>query len=196
MSDIQKWDEINGTGNSQFRLNAFLESTEDCYAILQLAYSGDIRFRFSSYDFLRRSGKKPEMQEYDVVYAGVLPEFIDMNWMLEKLYEQFNLEHPKDFRGHSLSVSDVVLMKVNGAVSSHYVDSIGFKELRDFFQPENYLRNAELVMEDDYGMLDGIINNGKSEQATALEAKPSVLEQLRNTPVSEKVDPSGREEIR
>ncbi|MBR3126381.1 MAG: DUF4316 domain-containing protein, partial [Mogibacterium sp.] len=64
--------------------------------------------------------------------------------------------HPEDFRGHSLSVSDIVAIRQNGIVSCHYVDSIGFKELPDFLKPENYLKNAEMAMEDDYGMIDGI----------------------------------------
>ena len=93
--------------------------------------------------------------------------------LLESLYEKFNLYHPEDFRGHSLSVSDIVALKANDVVSCHYVDTIGFKELTDFMKPENYLKNAEMSMEDDYEMIDGVINNGKGMDS--LE-KPSVLE--------------------
>ena len=166
---------------SEARMEEFLHSPQDAYAILQLP-SGDMnRGRiFLSYDELRRQGEKPELQHYHAVYTGVPPRLNDRNRILESLYEQFNLSHPADFKGRSLSVSDIVLMKLNGQVSSHYVGSIGFKELPDFIQPENYLRNAEMALEDDYGMLDGIINNGKSALAQAPEEKPSVLEQLRS----------------
>ena len=73
------------------------------------------------------------------------------------------MDHPADFKGHSLSVSDIVALKQNGVVSCHYVDSIGFRELPNFLKPENYLKNAEMAMEDDYGMIDGIINNGPKD---------------------------------
>ena len=86
------------------------------------------------------------------------------------IYQRFNVDHPADFKGHSLSVSDIVALKQNGAVSCHYVDSIGFRELPNFLKPENYLKNAEMLLEDDYGMIDGIINNGpKQPTVTELE---------------------------
>ena len=108
-----------------------------------------------------------------MVYAAALPAYRNQTQLLEGLYEKFNIDHPSDFRGHSLSVSDIVALRVNGVVSSHYVDSFGFKELPEFIKPENYLKAAEMSMEDDYGMLDGIINNGPREE------KRSVLEQLK-----------------
>lgn len=74
-------------------------------------------------------------------------------------------------------------------VSCHYVDSFGFAELLDFMKPENYLKNAEMAMEDDYGMIDGIINNGK---APATEEKPSVLEKLKEQPVADTPKKSSR----
>ena len=131
---------------------------------------------------------------------------------LEDLFYKFNNEWPKDFGGHSLSVSDIVAIKQDGHVSYHYCDSVGFQELPDFRQPDNYLKNAEVSVEDDYGMIDGIINNGpkqptvaeleeqvKSGQsisvldlARAVHAekqhkKPSVLEQLKNQPKQSKI---------
>ena len=163
-------------------MEEFLRSVQDAYAILQMP-SGDMnRGRiFLSYDALRRQGEKPEFQHYETVYTGELPKLNDRNRMLESLYEQFNRSHPADFKGRSLSVSDIVLLKVHGQVTCHYVDAIGFKELPDFIQPENYLRNAKMALENDNGLLDGIINNGKSELAKVPEEKPSVLEQLRDT---------------
>ena len=77
---------------------------------------------------------------------------------------------------HSLSVSDIVALRQNGVVSCHYVDSIGFQELPGFLKPEKYLKAAEKAMEDDYGMIDGVINNGKKEEPVE---KASVLDQLK-----------------
>ena len=91
---------------------------------------------------------------------------------------------PGDFTGHSLSVSDIVALRQAGVVSYHYCDSIGFQELPNF-RPENYLKTAELSTEDDYGMIDGIINNGKQPAAAEpenLTKKPSVLEKLKTQP--------------
>jgi len=89
------------------------------------------------------------------------------------------VERPGDFVGHSLSVSDIVALKLDGKVSYHYCDSIGFKELPDF-RPDNPLRNAEMSTEDDYGMIDGIINNGRREETVAKSSRPSILAQLRD----------------
>jgi len=154
-----------------------MDSSTDAYAILQLCRTDDtVMERFESLASLNRMGKEPELDHYEVVYTADLTPYKDQSMMLEGLYEKFNLDHPSDFRGHSLSVSDIVAIKSDGMVSSHYVDSIGFAELPGFMKPENYLKNAEMAMEDDYGMIDGILNNGKKE--TDIE-RPSVLEQLK-----------------
>lgn len=112
------------------------------------------------------------------------------------------MNRPADFTGHSLSVSDIVALKQDGVVSYHYCDSVGFQKLPGFMS-ENYLKAAEMSLEDDYGMIDGIINNGqkstlsdleqqlKSGQSISLmdlaeaiqrEKKPSVLKKLREQP--------------
>ena len=165
---IQKWDEINGTGSSEERMEAFLTSETDTYAILQLRYTEETAYeRFESMEGL-----------------PLLP-YKDLNTMLEQTYEKFNLDHPADFRGHSLSVSDIIAIRQNGVVSCHYVDSIGFRTLPEFLKPENYLKNADMSMEDDYGMIDGIVNNGKADRIKeAEEQRPSVLEQLKAGPAA------------
>ena len=179
---IQKWDEINGTGSSEDRMEAFLSSETDTYAILQLSYDQPEQTafeRFESLNGLARQGKQPNIDHYEVVYTAPLLPYKDLGTMLEQMYEKFNIDHPADFRGHSLSVSDIIAIRQNGIVSCHYVDSIGFKELPEFLKPENYLKNAEMAMEDDYGMIDGIINNGKADRIKDMEEKrPSVLEQV------------------
>lgn len=178
---IEKWDDVHGNTVPNERMAAFLESSTDSYAVLQLKRIDETRDeRFESLSTLQRRGKEPDIEHYDVVYAGTLPPYTDQSVMLESLYTKFNMDHPEDFRGHSMSVSDIVALKVENEVFFHYVDTFGFKELPDFMKPENYLKNAEMAMEDDYGMLDGIINNGKSP---VTEEKPSVLGQLKEMPV-------------
>lgn len=177
MSKIEKWDEIRGAEQEQDRMEAFLESRTDSYAILQLRDIDETRQeRFASLDYLHRQGKDPDIDYYEIVYTADLPIFTDRDTMLESLYTKFNIDHPADFTGHSLSVSDIVALKTGGVVSCHYVDSVGFTELPDFLRAGNHLKNAEMALEDDYGMIDGIINNGKTESD---RERPSVLEKLK-----------------
>lgn len=178
MSDIVKWDEVNGADNPAQRMEAFLDSTTDSYAILQLRRSEETVYeRFASMRELERMGQEPDIDHYEVVYVGALTLTGTQTDTLEGIFTQFNVNRPEDFRGHSLSVSDIVALKVDGVVSSHYVDSIGFQELPDFIRRENYLKNAEMALEDDYGMIDGIINNGSKQEMG--DDRPSVLEQLK-----------------
>lgn len=180
---IERWNEVAGNEAPQDKLSAFLESSNDAYAILQLRRTDDTAMeRFESMASLHRQGKEPKFDHYEVVYISPLPPYKDQTMLLEGLYEKFNLDRPSDFRGHSVSVSDIVALKTGNTVSCHFVDSIGFVELPGFLKPENYLKNAEMAMEDDYGMLDGIINNGKSP---ASEERTSVLEKLKEQTVPE-----------
>ena len=86
--------------------------------------------------------------------------------MLDNLEYRFNNEHPADYRHPSMSVSDIVAIKRDGKVSCHYCDSFGFAEVPGFL-PDNPLKNAEMAVEDDYGMIDGILNNGSKEPTVA-----------------------------
>ena len=169
------------------REQAFLESTGDTYAIYQLKRDDattDIRFMNS--DYLKSKGIEPQYENYELVYTGTLSKDGSQIEKLEDLYRIFNIEHPQDFTGHSLSISDIVALKQAGVVSYHYVDSIGYKELHNFRNTDNHLKNAEMQMEDDYGMIDGIINNGPKQTEKPIPAKeetkskkPSVLAKLR-----------------
>ena len=171
----------------QKREQVFLESPSDTYAIYQLKRNDsttDIRFMNSEY--LQKKGIEPQYENYELVYTGALTKDGSQIEKLEDLYRIFNVEHPQDFIGHSLSVSDIVALKQAGVVSYHYVDSIGYKELTNFRTTENYLKNAEMQMEDDLGMIDGIINNGPKEEPKPVKQaeetktkKPSVLAKLR-----------------
>lgn len=189
MSDIVKWDEVNGADNPAQRMEVFLDSTTDSYAILQLRRSEETVYeRFASMRELERMGQEPDIDHYEVVYVGALTLTGTQTDTLEGIFTQFNMNRPEDFRGHSLSVSDIVALKVDGVVSSHYVDSIGFQELPDFIRRENYLKNAEMVLEDDYGMIDGIINNGSKQEMG--DDRPSVLEQLKQLSAVDRAAPT------
>lgn len=158
----------------QFELLRDLMRREDVTEVINACDAGREgeldAYRFMNYDYLQSKGVMPERGGYDAIYTGGFMDYENARTNLDMIYQRFNVDHPADFKGHSLSVSDIVALKQNGVVSCHYVDSIGFRELPNFLKPENYLKNAEMAMEDDYGMIDGIINNGpKQPTVTELE---------------------------
>lgn len=179
-----RWDEINGKSEEE-KLQAFFNSDTDTYAIFQLKQDPENRpMAFVSYAELQKRGEQPEPDHYEMVYLAPLRPFQNRDTILEEIYQKFNINHPEDFTGHSLSVSDIVALRAGQQVSFHYVDTVGFTELPEFMKPENYLKYAEMSMEDDYGMIDGIINNGKAashEEHVSEEApgRKSVLEELK-----------------
>ena len=159
---------------------AFLDKPADSFAIYQLRNNDDtVQLHYMNSEYLEKKGLSIQKENYAAVYAGDLDRRGDTQDKLNELYETFNIRRPEDFRGHSLSVSDIVALKQNGVVSCHYVDSWGFKELPGFLKPENYLKNAEMAMEDDYGMIDGIINNGPRKTVAELEEQSKT-----GTPIS------------
>ena len=202
----EEWDAVRGVVTLREQADTeklFLENPQDAFLIYQIRRGGELdAYRFMNYDYLQSKGVTPERGGYDAIYTGGFMDYGNARTNLDMIYQRFNVDHPADFKGHSLSVSDIVALKQNGVVSCHYVDSIGFRELPNFLKPENYLKNAEMLLEDDYGMIDGIINNGPKQPTVAdLEAqvkagfpisltelaaashreqkKPSVLEKLR-----------------
>lgn len=197
---IEKWDDVKGTDDSKNdHLQAFVESINDSYAILQLVHTDDTLYeRFESYASLQHQGKEPDPDHYEVVYHGALSPAPatqeDVMVQLESFWVKFNEDRPKDFTGHSLSVSDIVAFKIAGEVSYHYVDRIGFKELDNFALKENYLKNAEMALEDDYGMIDGIVNNGRKEEPA--QERRSIFDDLKafsNTEPQERIKPPSRQ---
>ncbi|MCC8029194.1 MAG: DUF4316 domain-containing protein [Lachnospiraceae bacterium] len=173
--DIKAWDEIHGEKNKE-KLQNFLRSDIDSYLILQLKHTDETaQESYMNYSWLEENGITPQFSHYGAVYAGTLP----LNTDPEKLYVKFNIDPPEDYTGHSMSVSDIIALKVDGMVTCFYVDDLGFKELQGFI-PDDYLKNAEMAMEDDYGMIDGIINNGHKD--SGINERPSVLEKLKETP--------------
>lgn len=184
------------------REKAFLAHGGDCFAIYQVKRDDPGNVRFMNMDWMQSHGKAIARGSYDLIYTAPLTATGSTDAKLEAIFEQFNLHRPADYHSPSLSVSDIVAIKQNGVVSYHYCDSVGFKELPDF-QKENYLKAAEMSTEDDYGMIDAVINNGKQPTAPDLEQqaksgqpislmdladavqrekKPSVLEKLKEQP--------------
>ena len=191
------------------REQAFLSHEGNCFAIYQVSKDDPQNVRFMNLDWLQSHNLSVERSNYDLIYTAPLDGSGSTMEQLERLYEQFNLQKPVDFHSPSMSVSDIVAIKQNGQVSCHYCDSVGFTQVQGFL-PENSLRNAEMTVEDDYGMIDGIINNGPKEPTVAQleqqarsgqpislmdlaaavhreerEKKKSVMEQLKSQPKTE-----------
>lgn len=233
------------------------EVREDRFSIYQLK-DGDetLDYRFEPLDAIRRNGLSVDPANYELVYTAPLTERDN----LESIYTRFNIDRPADFHGHSLSVSDIVVLHQDGKDTAHYCDRFGFSQVPEFLEPErakevtiptpdqmetgetvrtprgsfyvtamsreqmeaagyglhhqsddgkylimgngtrafavlaeqpekdNPLRTAEMTLEDDYGMIDGVINNGrrgeeveKAKEAAekgGTEKKPSIRERL------------------
>ena len=152
--------------HQQEREQAFLSQNRDCFAIYQVSRDDPQNVRFMNLDWLKSHDISIDRSNYDLIYTAPRRESGTVPEQLEKLYEQFNLEKPVDFHSPSMSVSDIVAIRQDGKVSCHYCDSVGFTQIPGFL-PENPLKNAEMMLEDDYGMIDGIINNGAKEPTVA-----------------------------
>ena len=180
----------------------FLENPADSFAIYQLRPGEGLRdYRYMSMNLLKKQGLTVQRENYEAVYTGTLSRSGETDERLEALYSRFNNYRPDDFKGHSLSVSDIVALKQNGVVSCHYCDSIGFTQLPGFLE-QNYLRNAEMTLEDDYDQIDGIVNNGKNpalaekpqeKKPEVKNKRPSVLAKLRAYQQADRAQQSGRQ---
>ena len=103
---------------------------QDTFSIYQLRGGEETRdYQFEPYERLQAAGLTVDRANYDLVYTASL----NQNTSLEDIYRTFNIDHPKDFKGHSLSVSDVVVLHQNGQDTAHYVDSFGFTQVPEFF---------------------------------------------------------------
>jgi len=132
------------------------EPDRDTFSIYQLKRGDETRdLRFEPYDRLTATGHAVDPANYDLIYSAPLAP----GTSLEAIFTRFNLDHPKDFKGHSLSVSDVVVLHQNGQDTAHYVDSIGYRQTPEFLQPQNYLKHVEDIVEQNDNNFDGIINN-------------------------------------
>ena len=223
-------------------------AAENSFSIYQLKGGNEtLDYRFEPLDSIHRNGLSVKPENYELVYEAPLTEKDN----LESIYTRFNVDRPADFTGHSLSVSDIVVLHQNGKDTAHYCDRAGFSEVPEFLQPaqksreiteriqtprgsfylcgmtreqmeadgygfhhasedgkylimangtqayavradapekDNPLRTAEMTLEDDYGMIDGVINNGRRgeelekarehAERTQPEKKPSIRERL------------------
>ena len=153
--------------HQQEREQAFLSQNRDCFAIYQVKHTDELHdIRYEGMDWLRSIGQAVKRENYDLVYTAPLESCNSPQAAVEQLYNQFNNDHPADYHHPSMSVSDIVAIKQDGKVSCHYCDSVGFTQIPGFFS-QNPLKNAEMTVEDDYGMIDGIINNGAKEPTVA-----------------------------
>ena len=173
--------------HQQEREQAFLDHKGDCFAIYQVKHTDELRdIRYEGLEWLKSIGQTAQRDNYDLVYtAPLLPSDLKGD-TAEQLFYRFNNEHPADYRHPSMSVSDIVAIKRDGKVSCHYCDSFGFEQVPGFL-PDNPLKNAEMAVEDDYGMIDGILNNGQRQppQRELPEKRKSVVEQLKSQPKPE-----------
>ena len=114
---------------------------KDTFSIYQIKGGDETRdFRFEPYDRLQAAGNVVDRANYELVYSAPLaPET-----SLEDIYTRFNIDHPKDFKGHSLSVSDVVVLHQNGQDAAHFVDSVGFRQVPEFLQEQKQLTPDDL----------------------------------------------------
>ena len=153
--------------HQQEREQAFLDHKGDCFAIYQVKHTDELRdIRYEGLEWIKSIGQTVQRDNYDLVYTAPLAPGDLKGSVLDNLEYRFNNEHPTDYRHPSMSVSDIVAIKRDGKVSCHYCDSFGFAEVPGFL-PDNPLKNTEMAVEDDYGMIDGIINNGSKEQTVA-----------------------------
>lgn len=129
--------------------SSFLSHTENSYAIYQYRQADDaIGYQYMSLDFIEKMGMSVKGSDYQMMYQGVL----EVQDTLEDLYIKFNIDRPEDFKGHSMSTSDVVILKHDGEMKAYYVNDIGFRELPEFVdQRAEILRekNSECVRKQD-----------------------------------------------
>ena len=109
------------------------EQDKDTFSIYQLKRGDETRdLRFEPYDRLQATGHAVDRANYELIYTAPLAP----DTSIEDIYTRFNLDHPADFKGHSLSVSDIVVLHQNGKDTAHYVDSIGYREVPEFFKEQ------------------------------------------------------------
>ena len=164
---------------------------KDSFRILQLNREEGLQeYRFESLEKLEEQGLRVEEIHYHEVYEGTFQDEATTNERLHALYQQFNFNPPKEFTGHSLSVSDIIALQEQNVISYYYVDDIGFQQLPGFNSRNNPLRSLEDSVEQNDNNLDGIINN----LPPVLEANPRpdenqflmLQEQARNNEMEQK----------
>ena len=166
-----------------------LYGSSDKYGIYQLKDNPELRdFHFAGIEALKSRGIikdnldaiKPE--NYNLVYVGELSElskdFIRLQTQgdkLEALYEKFNIDHPADYKGHSLSVSDIVVLHENGENSAHFVDSVGFTMLPDFLREMEGIKEQEEEIEGN-ATSGHNVQKSETEQTSMEQSEPEQIQ--------------------
>lgn len=129
--------------------SSFLSHTENSYAIYQYHQAdNEMGYQYMSLDFIAKMGMSVKGSDYQMMYQGVL----EAQDTLEDLYIKFNIDRPEDFEGHSMSTSDVVILKRDGEMKAYYVNDIGFRELPEFVDQRAEVlqeKNSECVRKQD-----------------------------------------------
>ena len=140
-----------------------LSGSEKQFGIYQItARDQEHDYRFMNLDFVKRHEMEVNRADYELVYTAPLTE----KDTLEAIYERFNIQRPADFTGHSLSVSDVVVLNDGKSIKACYVDSIGFAELPDFFKERKMDLQKETILDEQLQEIEifdkpGLFSNGR-----------------------------------
>lgn len=135
---LQEYEEMKGDGKltPEMSEQLFMERTDDAFAIYQLKDGEELRdYRFEGLDWLKSRELSVDHANYNFIYTEPFTQPATTQERLMEIWERFNLDHPADFKGHSLSVSDIVAMKQDGVVTYHYCDSFEYRELPHFLEP-------------------------------------------------------------
>lgn len=154
----------------------FLDMHTDSYAIYQLRDDGSCdELHWLAMADLQKVGQSVERQHYELTYADELNQYPGKSTheVLNDLFYRFNQEHPADFHGHSLSVSDMVALRHEGKLQCFYVDPYGFAEVPDFFSHENPLKAAEMPTENNLN-----VRPDREEKRKPMAERPSLRKQL------------------
>ena len=145
------------------REESLLQGSEKQFGIYQItARDPEHDYRFMGLDYVQKKGITVARADYDLIYTAPLTE----KDTLDGIYERFNIQRPADFTGHSLSVSDVVVLNDGSTVKVYYVDSIGFAELPDFFKERNLDLQKENLLNEELQEIEifdkpGLFSNGR-----------------------------------
>ena len=132
-TELQQQRQAEQEQEAKTKETLLLNGKEDSYGIYQLARREEtMDLRFEPFDRLQATGHTVDRANYELVYTAPLTK--DMT--LGGIWEKFNIDRPADFKGHSLSVSNIVVLHQNGENTAHYVDSIGFQQVPEFLQEQ------------------------------------------------------------
>lgn len=145
------------------REESLLQGSEKQFGIYQITERDpEHDYRFMGLDYVEKKGMTVARADYDLIYAAPLTD----KDTLDGIFERFNIQRPADFTGHSLSVSDVVVLNDGSTVKAYYVDSIGFAELPDFFKERNMDLQKENLLNEELQEIEifdkpGLFSNGR-----------------------------------